>query len=72
MKLFHFLLTFLHQLVSREGIFGTANSLIPYFVMNKLESTNALKTANISKNFFFVFEMTHNCARAISKYKQRM
>ena len=47
MKLFHFLLTFLHQLVSREGIFGTANSLIPYFVMNKL---TAAVLAKLTRN----------------------
>ena len=36
MKLLPFLLTFFRQLVLREDIFGTAASLIPYFVLNKL------------------------------------
>ena len=31
-----FLLTFYHKLVLREGIFGTAASLIPYFAIHKL------------------------------------
>ena len=33
---FPFLLTLFHQLVLREGIFGTAAFLIPYFVVTKL------------------------------------
>ena len=35
-KTFTILLTFYHKLVLREGIFGTAASLIPYFAMHKL------------------------------------
>ena len=34
MKYFPFFLTFCHQLVLREDIFGTVVSLIPYFVIN--------------------------------------
>ena len=45
MKLFPFLLTFFCQLVLGEHIFGTAASLFPYFVVNKLWSSNALQTA---------------------------
>ena len=36
MKIFPILLTFYHKLVLREGIFGTAASLIPYFAIHKL------------------------------------
>ena len=36
MKRFPILLKFFHQLVLREGMFGTAASLIPYFVINNL------------------------------------
>ena len=32
MKFFPFSLTFSRQLVLREGVFGTAGSLIPYFL----------------------------------------
>ena len=34
--IFPFLLTFYHKLVLREGIFGTAASLIRYFAIHKL------------------------------------
>ena len=36
MKIFRILLTFYNKLVFREGIFGTAASLIPYFVIHEL------------------------------------
>ena len=36
MKIFPILLTFYTKLVFREGIFGTAASLIPYFVIHEL------------------------------------
>ena len=36
MKFFPILLTFYHKLVLREGILGTATSLIPYFAIHKL------------------------------------
>ena len=36
MKIFPILLTFYHELVLREGIFGTAASWIPYFATHKL------------------------------------
>ena len=36
MKIFPILLTFYHQLILEEGIFRTAVSLIPYFVIHKL------------------------------------
>ena len=45
MKVFPILLIFYHNLVLREGIFGTAASLIPYFAIHKLQSSNALQTA---------------------------
>ena len=35
-KILPILLRFYHQLIFREAIFGTASSLIPYFVINKL------------------------------------
>ena len=42
MKLFPFLLTFFHRLVSREGRLGTAASLIPYLqVTIKNRSANS-------------------------------
>ena len=42
MKLFPFLLTFFHRLVSREGTLGTAASLIPYLqVTIKNRSANS-------------------------------
>ena len=34
--IFPFLLTFYHKLVLREGVFGTAASLIRYFAIHKL------------------------------------
>ena len=36
MKIFPILLKFCHKLVLREGVFGTAASLIPYFAIVKL------------------------------------
>ena len=35
-KIFPILLKFYHKLVLREGVLGTAASLIPYFAIHKL------------------------------------
>ena len=40
MKFFPILLTFCHQLVLQNDIIGMAASLIPYFVINRLSSSN--------------------------------
>ena len=47
MKVFPILLIFHDDLLLREGIFGTAASLIPYFAIHKLQSSNALQTATL-------------------------
>ena len=54
MKIFPILLTFYTKLVFREGIFGTAASLIAYFVIHELWSSSTLQTATVLTNFFFV------------------
>ena len=45
MKVFFILLIFYYNLVLREGIFEIAASLIPYFAIHKLQSSNTLQTA---------------------------
>ena len=47
MKVFPILLIFYHKLVLQEGVFGTAASLIPYFAIHKLQSSNALQRATL-------------------------
>ena len=78
MKVFPILLTFYHKLVLRKGIFEAGAAFIPYFAIYKLQSSNALQTATVSINFYFIFcflfcetrNMKIGCAEIFRQGKQ--
>ena len=63
MKIFLILLTFYYKLVLREGIFGTAGSLISYFAIQNYNRVTLCKQLLFQQTFFcffFLFCQTRN------------
>ena len=71
MKFFTFSLTFFRQLVLREGAFGTAGCLIPYFSKGFIVKLHSDVTT-ISTILLLVLEMSPNGANTLSKHGQKM